>query len=319
MVATLIAAILVLPSISAAGAATPGGFRATALSPDTTVTAAKSKSGRLATSDPALLGRTDATPVNVVVKLDYDAAASYKGDVAGLAATSPSVTGRELDRHSPRPSRPTRPTPPASRRASGPAGGRRCRRPRPAPPAAGVRRRRRAPAGQPGRRCSPCPAWSRSRRTRCTSRRPIEPRVHRRARRIWNQSSAARRNAGKGVIFGALDTGVWPEHPSFADNPATSARRRPRRRHARACNFGDNPLTPAIDVFACNNKLIGGQPFLDTYNAVSRRRGLPDSARDSDGHGTHTVIDRRRRPGRQRARSSASSAARSAASRPARG
>src|SRR4029450_3709334 len=25
-------------------------------------------------------------------------------------------------------------------------------------------------------------------------------------------------NAGRGVIFGSLDTGVWPEHPMFADN-----------------------------------------------------------------------------------------------------
>ncbi len=35
--------------------------------------------------------------------------------------------------------------------------------------------------------------------------------------------------------------------------------------------------------------MIGGQPFLDTYNAVFGGEVYPDSARDSDGHGTHTA------------------------------
>src|SRR5438105_15916282 len=45
---------------------------------DTTfaVRAIKSRLGLVAQSDAALLGRTDATPVNVVVKLDYDSVAS---------------------------------------------------------------------------------------------------------------------------------------------------------------------------------------------------------------------------------------------------
>jgi subtilisin family serine protease len=42
-------------------------------------------------------------------------------------------------------------------------------------------------------------------------------------------------------------------------------------------------------VFACNNKLIGGHPFIDTYNAVIGGEIFPDSARDSNGHGTHTT------------------------------
>ena len=41
------------------------------------------------------LPSADAVPV--VVKLDYDSLAAYTGDIEGLAATSPSVTGEPID------------------------------------------------------------------------------------------------------------------------------------------------------------------------------------------------------------------------------
>ena len=80
----------------AASGADPSKFTATPLTPDSTFVGAKSSSGAIAQSDPALLGRTDATPVNVMIKYDYDATASYAGGVDGLAATSPRVTGKSL-------------------------------------------------------------------------------------------------------------------------------------------------------------------------------------------------------------------------------
>ncbi len=94
-------------------------------------------------------------------------------------------------------------------------------------------------------------------------------------------------NAGQGLILGNLDTGVWPEHPSFADQGNLPPPGGPER----ACDFGDNPLTPAIDVFQCQNKLIGGQAFSDGYFDRPGRPAepFPDSARDSNGHGTHTT------------------------------
>ena len=58
---------------------------------------AKSVTGRLAKSDPALLKRTDSAPVSVMVKLDLDSVASYAGGVEGLAPTSPVVTGKPLE------------------------------------------------------------------------------------------------------------------------------------------------------------------------------------------------------------------------------
>ena len=60
------------------------------------VDASKAPTSRLAETDPVLLGRTDASLVPVVVKLDYDSVATYQGTVAGIEATSPSVTGHEL-------------------------------------------------------------------------------------------------------------------------------------------------------------------------------------------------------------------------------
>lgn len=98
--------------------------------------------------------------------------------------------------------------------------------------------------------------------------------------------------AGEGVIVGELDTGIWPEHPSLTDpdpsGKAYPAPRPPLSGTARQCDFssGDHP-GPA---FTCNNKLIGAYTFLDAY---AGQIGLQDekysSARDGNGHGTHTA------------------------------
>ena len=94
-------------------------------------------------------------------------------------------------------------------------------------------------------------------------------------------------DAGQGVIYGNLDSGVWPEHPSLADQGNLAAPPGP----ARVCDFGDNPLTPATDPFVCQKKLIGGRPFLATYlSSPARAAAEPfHTARDSNGHGTHTT------------------------------
>ena len=48
------------------------------------------------------------------------------------------------------------------------------------------------------------------------------------------------------------------------------------------------PAHPGERPFTCTNKLISGQPFLDTYNALQPPE-VYSTARDSDGHGTHTA------------------------------
>ncbi|KAJ0855718.1 putative cucumisin [Helianthus annuus] len=74
------------------------------------------------------------------------------------------------------------------------------------------------------------------------------------------------------VIVGMLDTGVWPESDSFKDD-----------------GFGPPPTrwkgSCTSTNFTCNNKLIGAK----YYNAEGEARGEKLSARDTEGHGTHTA------------------------------
>jgi subtilisin family serine protease len=91
-------------------------------------------------------------------------------------------------------------------------------------------------------------------------------------------------------VVGIIDSGIWPEHPSFADDgtfsdpPVTLDNSRP------SCEFG-NTAHNALDApFECNNKLIGARQMLDTYRAlIGAAPDEYDSARDDNGHGTHTA------------------------------
>lgn len=91
---------------------------------------------------------------------------------------------------------------------------------------------------------------------------------------------------GEGVVVGVIDTGIWPEHPSFADDgsfPAPPIGPLP-------CEFGNTAHNPDDAPFTCNNKLIGAYQILDTYRAlIGADPDEFDSARDDDGHGTHTA------------------------------
>src|SRR5262245_37273291 len=72
------------PASAGAQAAPPPGWTAKPITGGQLVSGAKSDSGRAAQTDPHLLTLTSSKPVAVVVKLDYDPLASYRGDVAGL-------------------------------------------------------------------------------------------------------------------------------------------------------------------------------------------------------------------------------------------
>jgi len=94
-------------------------------------------------------------------------------------------------------------------------------------------------------------------------------------------------NKGEGVIIGVLDTGIVPEHPSFADDgsftdPSTLG-------WAGSCDAGEEA---EADTFNCNNKLIGARYYKDAFEStyeIQTALGEFISPRDADGHGSHTA------------------------------
>ncbi|KAL5995124.1 hypothetical protein ACLOJK_025182 [Asimina triloba] len=90
--------------------------------------------------------------------------------------------------------------------------------------------------------------------------------------------------ASQDVIIGVLDTGAWPESPSFrdADMPEVPTRWK-----------GVCEEAPDFKPSDCNRKLIGARSFSKGYQMAMVYRGVtpkePFSPRDTDGHGTHTA------------------------------
>lgn len=92
---------------------------------------------------------------------------------------------------------------------------------------------------------------------------------------------------GTGVVVGVIDSGIWPEHPSFADDgtyePLPSFEGLP-------CEFGNTAHNPSDEPFTCNNKLLGASQIMPVYRfVVGADTSEFDSARDDDGHGSHTA------------------------------
>ncbi len=101
-------------------------------------------------------------------------------------------------------------------------------------------------------------------------------------------------HAGEGVLIANIDTGVWPESPMLEDKGL------PAPPQSYGCQFGVSSQAND-DPFSCNHKLVGAHAFTDTYTTVFTPQ--PDeyclntpgpgpwlcSARDADGHGTHTL------------------------------
>lgn len=92
---------------------------------------------------------------------------------------------------------------------------------------------------------------------------------------------------GENVVVGVIDDGIWPEHPSFADDGSYSAL--PGYGDV-PCEFGNTAANPNDAPFECNNKLLGARQMLATYRAlIGAEDDEFDSARDDNGHGTHTA------------------------------
>jgi subtilisin family serine protease len=106
-------------------------------------------------------------------------------------------------------------------------------------------------------------------------------------------------STGEDVIIGVIDSGVWPESLSFADRVDKKSGAPSTGRGARsaydeihgwhgACTAGDDFTTSL-----CNDKLIGAQYFNAAWGGdAGIDATMPwefNSARDFNGHGTHTA------------------------------
>jgi subtilisin family serine protease len=102
---------------------------------------------------------------------------------------------------------------------------------------------------------------------------------------IWDQLGGPTRGAGAGVVVGSIDSGLWPENPSVAPlrNP------KPVPQFSGTCQTGDQ-----WDASDCSTKVVGARYY--TAGATASLGNIKDvfpyeylSARDADGHGTHTA------------------------------
>jgi subtilisin family serine protease len=97
---------------------------------------------------------------------------------------------------------------------------------------------------------------------------------------IWSQLGG-QGSAGEDVIIGVVDTGIWPEHPSFADTGYGP----PPAGWNGECQSGEQWTQSD-----CTDKLIGARYFEKGFGHFGGAL-QPDyqSARDSEGHGSHTA------------------------------
>jgi hypothetical protein len=101
--------------------------------------------------------------------------------------------------------------------------------------------------------------------------------------------------AGEDIIIGVIDTGIWPEHPSFsdqtdlADRPGSSGKRDRAYDAPPATWHGTCQSGEQWSKDDCNYKLIGARYFLAGHSHAGIFGEDFKSARDADGHGTHTA------------------------------
>ncbi len=120
---------------------------------------------------------------------------------------------------------------------------------------------------------------------------------------LWSQQAAGLAIKGEDVIIGVVDSGIWPESPSFADRVSgstpvssggSSAYGPAPAGWSGTCQSGEG-FDPSLH---CNNKLIGAQYFNAGFLASGSTKHWTEffSPRDSvagasghGGHGSHTA------------------------------
>jgi hypothetical protein len=294
LVVVVALASLVVSSTSATGANAPNKSKFTVvpnstIKQTTTFTGSKSAVSDLVKTDPSLLNQSSSAPVAVFVKYDVDSTASYAGGVKGYAATSPRATGKSFKDNAQ-----------AVNAYRGYATGKIQQITSSAlSSVSGFQWKQNftdvyggvtatVPANQVASLLS-VPGVVAVQKDKLEQPDAYDEENFIGATNAWN-SLGGGPNAGKGVVVGVLDTGIWPENPFFA----VTTQGAPAQPHA--CQFGDGTNPNLGAAFTCNDKLIGAYSFMDTYMHVvgagatefCDQASFKCSPRDSEGHGTHT-------------------------------
>ncbi|QCD76929.1 Peptidase S8 [Vigna unguiculata] len=98
-----------------------------------------------------------------------------------------------------------------------------------------------------------------------------------------NGDLLSRAQYGKDIIVGMIDSGVWPDSLSFSDEGMEPV----PTKWKGECQNGT-----AFDSSRCNRKIIGARYYLRGYESAFGPLNEKEdykSARDKDGHGTHTA------------------------------
>uniref|UniRef100_A0A0E0R6L8 Subtilisin-like protease n=1 Tax=Oryza rufipogon TaxID=4529 RepID=A0A0E0R6L8_ORYRU len=99
----------------------------------------------------------------------------------------------------------------------------------------------------------------------------------------YNQTNGllAHAKMGEGIIIGVIDSGIWPESPSFDDTGYAL----PAAKWKGICQSG-----MSFRAKSCNRKIIGARWYADDFNKSQlEAAGEFLSPRDFDGHGTHVA------------------------------
>ena len=112
---------------------------------------------------------------------------------------------------------------------------------------------------------------------------------------LWEQPGSAG-EAGEGIVIGLIDSGVWPESPSFSDRTGTNGNgSRGGKLDFRRLPGWHGHCVPgeAFQASDCSQKLIGARWFNQGFGGdeglKAERPWEFASARDYGGHGTHTA------------------------------
>ncbi len=114
---------------------------------------------------------------------------------------------------------------------------------------------------------------------------------------LWDQLGGVGK-AGENIIIGDIDSGIWPESLSFSDrvdsqgNPSNSPSAKRAYQNLPGANFKCT-VGEAWTATNCNQKLIGARYFNAGFGGnagINQDRPWEfNSARDYNGHGTHTA------------------------------